>query len=59
MPCSNHDPQSWYHSRENNVLVDDRETVKMVMGAMLVRQQSLGHCDSFGNTIDTSVDKSD
>jgi len=40
----NQDPQSWYHSRENNVLLDDPTTAVAVYKELLRQQQSLKFC---------------
>ena len=40
----NMDGQSWYHSRENNVLIDDAATTQSVMRTILSTQQSLQFC---------------
>jgi len=48
----NQDPQSWYHSREVNVLLDDREVAEAMTGELLSKQQSLNHCYSYGDKIE-------
>jgi phosphatidylserine/phosphatidylglycerophosphate/cardiolipin synthase-like enzyme len=40
----NMDPQSWYHSREDNYLIDDPGVAKAVKANILKNEQSLRHC---------------
>jgi len=40
----NHDPQSWYHSREDNYLIDDAAVAKRIKANILAGEQSLQHC---------------
>ena len=46
----NQDPQSWYHSREDNLLVDDPTETIRVRQLLQAPQQSLQHCfhDKYG-----------
>ena len=56
----NQDPQSWFHSREDNVLVDDPEETQRVVKLLLEPQQSLQHCyhDYYGEKEDFVDDNS-
>jgi len=40
----NQDPQTWYHSREDNYMIDDKETTQKIKASLLKDQQSLQHC---------------
>jgi len=44
---SNMDAQSLYHSREENLMIDDAPTARSMLGALLSRQQSLEHCHGY------------
>jgi len=40
----NQDPQTWYHSREDNFMIDDKSTARKIKASLLKDQQSLQHC---------------
>jgi len=40
----NQESQSWFHSREANVLVDDAKATKKILDALFEPQQTLTHC---------------
>jgi phosphatidylserine/phosphatidylglycerophosphate/cardiolipin synthase-like enzyme len=40
----NQDPQTWYHSREVNILIDDAKTTQHMLSTLQEPQQSLEHC---------------
>jgi len=40
----NQDSQSWYHSREENVLVDDKKETKRILSKLFGPQQTLMNC---------------
>jgi len=42
----NQDPNSWYHSRESNLLIDDAPTTKDIYAELLRPQHSIKHCFS-------------
>jgi len=43
----NQDPQSWYHSREDNVLIDDKDTTMTIYKQIMGVQQSLKYCHHY------------
>jgi len=40
----NQDPQSWYKSREQNLLLDSPTVAKQILKELLANQQSLNNC---------------
>lgn len=45
----NQDPQSWYHSREQNYIIDDVATTMKIKRMLLKSQQSLTRCFNSAN----------
>jgi len=43
----NQDPQSWYHSRENNYMIDDAATTQRIYANIMEKQQSLEACYNY------------